>query len=180
MSRVNRKLAIPLLLATLATGCVHQSDDTVSGDSSGDTATKTGSSPATTPRDHPVLRIRRRLPQGPIFVEGSAAHARITDRSGTVVLDRYFDVPQVPGASDRFPRQIRVQLPPGRYRVKIVQHACDGSACSATNPKQWGEGTLPCELPLRLSDQQTFTVTAIVRPAGCRIAQESTLGQIGN
>lgn len=179
MSSVPRKLVIGLFVMLFVASCTHQSDDTGTDRSSGNTPTQIHSSPVTTAVDQSVLRIQRELPQGPIFIEGSAAHARITDSSGAVVLERYFDVPQVPGASDRFPRQIRVELPPGRYRVEIVQHPCDGSACSAGGPDEWGEARLRCEVPVRLSGQQVFTLTAVVRPAGCRIAQESTLGQTG-
>ncbi len=180
MSRINRKLAIALLVAAFATGCTDQSHDARVGRSSRTPSREVSSSPDTASADHGVLRIRRELPEGPIFVEGSAAHARVTDSSGTVVLSRYFDVPEVPGASDRFPRHIRADLPPGRYRIQIVQRPCDGSACSATGPKEWGQPTLRCQLTVRLTDQQIFTVTAVVGPDECRPAQRSVNGQLGS
>lgn len=185
MSSVSRKLAVTLLVAFFATGCTEQRDSTPTAGFSNTPSPEIGSSPATTPidhadhADHAVLRIRRQLPEGPIFVEGSAAHVQITDSSGAVVLERYFDVPKIPGASRQFPRQVRVELPPDRYRVQIVQRPCDASACSAAGPQEWGEATLRCEVAMRLSNQQIFTLTAVVRPGECRIAQKSVLGQVG-
>lgn len=180
MSSVNRKLAIVLLLATFSTACTDQRDGAPIGESFKTPSPEIASSPDTTSADHAVLRIRRQLPEGPIFVEGSAAHARVTDSSGAVVLSRYFDVPEVPGAPRRFPRHIRADLPPGRYRIQIAQRPCDASACSATGPKEWGQPTLRCELPVRLSNQQIFTVTAVMRPDECRPAQRSIMGQLGD
>lgn len=154
MSSVKRNLAIVLLLAAFATGCTDQSDKPPGGASSNAPSPVVGSPPDPTSADHAVLKIWRQLPEGPIFVEGSAAHARVTDRTGAIVLSRYFDVPEVPGASGRFPRRISTDLPPGRYRIQIAQRPCDASACSTTGPKEWGRPTLRCEVLVRLSDQQ--------------------------
>lgn len=180
MSSVRWNFAIVLLLAVSATGCTDQSNGDRIGGSSKTPSPEIASSPETTSAEHGVLRIGRQLPEGPLFIEGSAAHARLTDGSETVVFDKYFDVPRVPKASKKFPRRLRVELPPGRYRLAIAQRPCDASACSQQGPEGWGEETLRCKVRFRLSAEQVFTATAIVRSEGCRIVQQSSAGQLGN
>lgn len=180
MSSVKRNLAIVLLLAAFATGCTDQNDGARIGESFKTPSPEIASSPDTTSADYGVLRIRRQLPEGPIFVEGSAAYARVTDSSETVVFDGYFDVPRVPDASKEFPRRLRLELPLGQYQLTIAQRACDASACSQQGPEGWGDETLRCRVRFRLSAEQIFTATAVVRSEGCRIVQTVTGGQLGD
>lgn len=126
-----------------------------------------------------ILVVKRSLPDGPLFVEGSAAHARLVDASGAALVDEYFDVPEVPVAKHNFPRQLRVELPAGKYRLTVNQRPCDPSACSKGNPETWGKPTLRCRVWLRLSAQQRFTATPVVRKESCVVQQRSELGQVG-
>jgi hypothetical protein len=69
----------------------------------------TGPASAVTPEADPsdvpspggmaILMVKRSLPDGPAFVEGSAAHARVVDESGAALVDNYFDLPEVPVVS---------------------------------------------------------------------------------
>lgn len=135
---------------------------------------------APSPGGMAVLVVKRSLPDGPVFVEGSAAHARAVDASGTVIVDEYFHVPEVPGAKHNFPSRLRVGLPEGRYRLTVHQRPCGPSACSEGNPQTWGKPRLSCAVRLRLSAEQRFTATAVVRRGSCVIHQRSELGQLGS
>lgn len=126
-----------------------------------------------------ILVIKRSLPDGPLFVEGSAAHARVVDASGTVVVDEYFDLPELADAKHNFASRIRVELPPGQYRLVVNQRPCDPSACSQGNPETWRQPNSWCRVQLRLSAEQKFTATAVVRRESCLVKQRSEVGQLG-
>ncbi len=150
----------------------------------------TGPAATTTPEAHAsdtpsagrtaILVVKRSLPDGPLFVEGSAAHARVVDASGTVVVDEYFDVPEVPAPKHNFPSRLRVELPPGKYRLTVNQRPCDSGACSEGDPQTWGKPSLWCRVRLRLAAEQRFTATAVVRRESCLVQQRSGLGQLGS
>jgi len=129
--------------------------------------------------DPGILIIKRKLPEGPVFIEGSAAYARVMDASADVVLEGFFDVPAVPGGEANFPNRLEAELPPGEYRLTIYQRPCDPSACSGGDPETWGGRTLRCGTRLSLSPRQIFTATAVAQAGGCHIEQRSELGQLG-
>lgn len=110
--------------------------------------------------------IRRREPKGVIYVEGSAAHAKVVSAKGDVVLNEFFDVP-----FGKKHRVLRTQLPPGTYRIKAYQAPCDPSACQAP-PSTWGDPQLPCSTQFTADEGARLVATLTVTPERCRIGVE--------
>ena len=113
--------------------------------------------------------IEREQPDGPLFIEGSAAYAVLYRvRSDETPLRGYFDVPGTPGSKGKWPARLRGPLAPGRYELEAHQRPCDASACSQTGPTGWGAPTLRCDTRLRVARKHVVLITIVVEGDGCR------------
>ncbi|HEY7875632.1 MAG TPA: hypothetical protein VIG64_10985 [Actinomycetota bacterium] len=126
------------------------------------------SSPRAQRADETTVVIGRSLPDGPVFIEGSAAYATLrATGSGEVALTGFFDVPRVPGGDNHWPQRLRARVPSGRYELIAYQRPCDASACSDSEPGGWGAPTGRCKTQVRLAPGHVFEITVVADADGC-------------
>jgi hypothetical protein len=125
--------------------------------------------------------IERALPDGPLFVEGSAAYALLREeRSGVRVLSGFFDVPRFRDTDEAWPRRLRGLVRAGRYELRGYQRPCDPSACMDSTPQDWDPPTARCRHRLLIAPAHVVMVTLVVTEDDCRVRTTSYLrGETG-